>query len=203
MSRPGGRQEPRQARSREMVDRILLAAAQVLAERGYGGLSTNRVAEVAGVSVGSLYRYFQDKDDLVEHLRERSTADVLEALGAGMAEAVALPTRDAVRHVVATLVAGLQRHRAVISALINEVPLGSHGNVLPDLERQLAHVTRMFVASHAPGLEPAEAEARIYLAMGITLTTSLRIALEPPPGITEDRLVDLTAELLEVGLLLP
>ena len=62
-------------------------------------------------------------------------------------------------------------------------------------------MTRIFVAVHAPDLEAAEAEARIHLAMGVTLNACLRIALQPSPGITEDRLIDLTADLLVLGLL--
>lgn len=183
-----------------MVDRILDAAAAVLAERGYAGLSTNRVAEAAGVSVGSLYRYFHDKDDLVEELRTRGSDDVLADLSQGMADAVSMETRDAIRHVLAVLVAALRRHEAVTRALLSEVPLGAHGNVLPEVERQLAHFTRMFVAHHAPGLDRVEAEARIHLAMGVALTTCLRIALDPPDGVPRDRLVDLTADLLTLGL---
>jgi AcrR family transcriptional regulator len=197
------RRSPVQDRSRAMVDRLLEATTQVLAERGYAGLSTNRVAAVAGVSVGSLYRYFDDKDDLVRELRVRSTADILGDLTAAMSSAVALSTRDAIRTVLATLVAALQRHRALTTALVNEVPLGAQSNVLPEVEQQLAQFTRMFVAIHAPHLAAAEAEARIYLALGVALSSCLRIALEPPPGIAEDRLVDLAADLLHTGLVLP
>ncbi len=121
----GDRRRPVQDRSRAMVDRLLAATARVLAERGYAGLSTNRVAAAAGVSVGSLYRYFDDKDDLVRELRVRSTTDILGDLTAAMSAAVALPTRDAIRQVLATLVAALQRHRPLTSALVNEVPLGA------------------------------------------------------------------------------
>lgn len=198
-----GRRSPVQDRSRAMVDRLLEAATRVIAERGYAGLSTNRVAAEAGVSVGSLYRYFGDKDDLVRELRVRSTADILGDLTAAMSGAVTLSTRDAIRQVLATLVAALQRHRALTAALVNEVPLGAQSNVLPEVEQQLAQFTRMFVVIHAPHLAPAEAEARIYLALGVTLSTCLRIALEPPAGISEERLIDLTADLLHTGLVLP
>ncbi|MBZ5740873.1 TetR/AcrR family transcriptional regulator [Nocardioides mangrovi] len=197
-----GRRRPVQARSREMVDRILEAATRVLATRGYAGMSTNRVATEAGVSVGSLYRYFGDKDEIIAELRTRCTADVMADLTEAMSRAVSLPTRDAVHRVLTTLVGSLQRHRALMTALVDEVPLGAQGNVLPEVERQLAHFTRMFVATHAPHLEPAEADARIYLAMGVALSTCLRIALDPPPGISEDHLVDLTADLLGLGLVL-
>jgi len=199
----GDRRRPVQDRSRAMVDRLLAATARVLAERGYAGLSTNRVAAAAGVSVGSLYRYFDDKDDLVRELRVRSTTDILGDLTAAMSAAVALPTRDAIRQVLATLVAALQRHRPLTSALVNEVPLGAQSNVLPEVEQQLAQFTRMFVAVHAPHLTPVEAEARIYLALGVALSTCLRIALDPPAGIAEERLVDLAADLLHSGLVLP
>lgn len=198
----GPRHAPVQDRSRAMVDRLLAAATRVLAERGYAGLSTNRVAAVAGVSVGSLYRYFGDKDDLVRELRVRSTADILADLTTVLSAAAPLATRDAIREVIATLVAALQRHRALTAALVNEVPLGAQSNVLPEVEQQLAQFTRMFVAIHAPHLEPAEAEARIYLALGVTLSSCLRIALDPPVGIPEQRLVDLTADLLHTGLVL-
>lgn len=186
-----------------MVDRILEAATRVLDARGYAGASTNRVAEEAGVSVGSLYRYFSDKDEIVAELRVRSTADIMATLTEAMSRAVAMPTRDAIRHVLGALVGALQRHRALTSALVNEVPLGAQSNVLPEVERQLAQFTRMFVATHAPHLDPVEADARIYLAMGVALSTCLRIALDPPPGIAEEHLVDLTADLLGLGLTLP
>jgi AcrR family transcriptional regulator len=186
-----------------MVDRILAAATRVLEGRGYAGMSTNRVAAEAGVSVGSLYRYFADKDEIVGELRVRSTADIMAALTEAMTRAVAMPTLDAIRHVLGALVAALQEHRALTSALVNEVPLGAQGNVLPEVERQLAQFTRMFVATHAPHLDPVEADARIFLAMGVALSTCLRIALDPPAGIAEERLLDLTADLLGLGLVVP
>ena len=58
------RRQPRQERSRATVDAILTATTQVLMERGYAGLTTNRVAEVAGASIGSLYQYFPNKESM-------------------------------------------------------------------------------------------------------------------------------------------
>lgn len=55
------RKEPRQARSRATVEIIVRAGARVLGDRGWAGFTTNQVAEVAGVSIGSLYQYFPDK----------------------------------------------------------------------------------------------------------------------------------------------
>lgn len=71
------RKEPRQARSRAMVDTILDAMSRVLVERGYAKTNTNLVAESAGISVGSLYQYFPNKDALIFALRERHVTRML------------------------------------------------------------------------------------------------------------------------------
>ncbi|MBP1313855.1 MULTISPECIES: TetR/AcrR family transcriptional regulator [Herbaspirillum] len=71
------RKEPRQARSRAMVDTILDAMSRVLVERGYAKTNTNLVAESAGISVGSLYQYFPNKDALIFALRERHSTRML------------------------------------------------------------------------------------------------------------------------------
>jgi len=197
------RTRPVQARSRDMKDRILTATAQVLAERGYAGLSTNRVAAQAGVSVGSLYRYFEDRTDLMEHLRRRVTETVVRDLTEAMVAAVRREPFDGVRHVVSTLVDALVEHGPVVKALLDEVPLGSHANALPAVEGQLGQFARMFVAQHAPQLPADEVDARVYLALGVTLNACLRIALERPDHLDLDRLVDLVTGLLVAGLTLP
>lgn len=197
------RSRPVQARSREMRERLLTATAQVLAERGYAGLSTNRVAAQAGVSVGSLYRYFEDRTDLMEHLRRRVTENVVGELSEAMVAAVRLDAFAGVRHVVATLVDALVEHGPVVKALLDEVPLGSHANALPAVEAQLGQFARMFVARHAPQLAADEVDVRVYLALGMTLSACLRIALERPDGLDQDRLVDLVTGLLVAGLTLP
>jgi AcrR family transcriptional regulator len=74
------RKQPAQARSRATVDAILEAGAQVLADKGRAGFNTNKVAEVAGVSIGSLYQYFPDKLSLIEAIRKRHLDDVLAVL---------------------------------------------------------------------------------------------------------------------------
>lgn len=66
--------EAKQARSRATVDAILEAAARILVSRGWEGLNTNAVAEVAGVSIGSLYEYFRDKEALLHALHDRHLA---------------------------------------------------------------------------------------------------------------------------------
>ena len=72
---PRLRRVPRQARSRERLRRLLDAAEALLVAEGPGALTTTRVAEAAGVSVGSLYQYLPDKEAIVEALAGRYLAE--------------------------------------------------------------------------------------------------------------------------------
>lgn len=65
---PDPRKRPRQARSVATFEAILEAAARILESLGFAGFNTNAVAELAGVSIGSLYQYFPSKDALIVEL---------------------------------------------------------------------------------------------------------------------------------------
>ncbi|MCV7224520.1 TetR/AcrR family transcriptional regulator [Mycolicibacterium komossense] len=78
MAKP--RAAPRQQRSRETYERVLDVAAEIFAECGYTGTTTNRVAEAAGISIGTLYHYIADKDALLYALAERHLASGTESI---------------------------------------------------------------------------------------------------------------------------
>lgn len=59
---------PKQERSRAMVEKLLGAARTVLLEEGAEGLTTNHIAKQAGISVGSLYQYFPNKQSIIAEL---------------------------------------------------------------------------------------------------------------------------------------
>ncbi|MBO1281667.1 TetR/AcrR family transcriptional regulator [Acinetobacter nosocomialis] len=71
---PDPRKRPRQARSVATFEAILEAAARILESLGFSGFNTNAVAELAGVSIGSLYQYFPSKDALIVELIRRERA---------------------------------------------------------------------------------------------------------------------------------
>jgi AcrR family transcriptional regulator len=105
------RKSPRQERARATVDAILGAAADLFAARGYARTNTNHIARRAGVSVGSLYQYFPNKDAILTALLDRH----LRAVEATIARCVlviedaAVPLRTGVRHLLEEL---LELHEA-------------------------------------------------------------------------------------------
>ena len=75
-SKQVARREPRQRRSRFTVDSILDAVAVVLKQHGPNAVTTNRISEAAGFSIGSLYQYFPDKQAIYGALHERHVNEV-------------------------------------------------------------------------------------------------------------------------------
>jgi AcrR family transcriptional regulator len=89
------RKTPRQLRSRQTRERILAAAARVFSERGYAGGTTNHIAAEAGVSVGSLYQYFPNKDALLAELMRAHVDEGTTRVAASLAAATADGTTPA------------------------------------------------------------------------------------------------------------
>ncbi|PBB97155.1 MULTISPECIES: TetR/AcrR family transcriptional regulator [unclassified Mesorhizobium] len=78
------RRAPTQQRSRERVERMLAAAAALIAEQGSDAMRMGEVAERAGVSIGSLYQFFPDKRAIVWALAERYTAESQACISAAL-----------------------------------------------------------------------------------------------------------------------
>jgi AcrR family transcriptional regulator len=98
------RKAPGQARSKETVNVILEASARILESEGLRGFNTNAVAAKAGVSIGSLYQYFPNKDAILLaliHRFEDATQDaILEAMRSGRGQ----PLKPCLRLFVRALV---------------------------------------------------------------------------------------------------
>jgi AcrR family transcriptional regulator len=162
------RRMPRQARSRATVSFVLDAAAQVFAERGYAA-TTNEIAERAGVSIGSLYQYFADKDALLVALAERHLAEAQEHLQSVLADA---PTdRDALVRRVIEVVVDLNRPSALHTVLYQAAPR------TPELVAVLDRVRDDLAAAVAALLVVAGVEAPVAARRSHALVVAVDAAI--------------------------
>lgn len=102
------RKRASQERSRATVDALIEATARILVKEGFDKASTNRIAQVAGVSVGSLYQYYPGKEALVVAVIERHNRELMQVVRGALAEVAAQPIEQAVRRLVA---AAIDAHR--------------------------------------------------------------------------------------------
>ena len=117
------RRVPRQTRATETVLAILEGAAQVLEMQGLAGFTTNAVAERAGVSIGTLYQYFADKEAILRSIAERELKAALASVEQAMRDEATGPEQR-VRAIVRAIInafRGRQRARkAVVQAVFGE-----------------------------------------------------------------------------------
>lgn len=99
------RRNPKQARAQATVDAILAATFELLESEGEARLTTNRIAERAGVSIGTLYQYFKNRDAILTAMGERQA----EALRQKVTEIVlAAPEQDGIRTIIQALMGGIE-----------------------------------------------------------------------------------------------
>ncbi|WP_109126458.1 TetR family transcriptional regulator [Dyella sp. C11] len=121
-ARISSRKQPQQARSNELVAAVLEAAAQVLAKEGAQRFTTARVAEKAGVSVGSLYQYFPNKAAILFRLQSdewQQTTDLLRRI----LEDAGKPPLERLRRLVHAFVRSECEEAAMRVALNDAAPL--------------------------------------------------------------------------------
>jgi AcrR family transcriptional regulator len=111
-----------QERSRATVDALVEATARILVKEGFDKASTNRIAELAGVSVGSLYQYFPSKEALVAAVAARHQQAIRQTVQAELAEILAQPVETAMRQLVAVAVKAHRVDPKLHRVLAEQIP---------------------------------------------------------------------------------
>ena len=121
------RREPQQQRSRQTVDYVLEAVQLVVKRHGTQAITTNRIAEAAGVSVGSLYQYFPDKRAIFTALHDRHVDEVRRVIERTTTDCASSQLGEFARELVLGLVkahAGVAELHDVVASAVPHSALG-------------------------------------------------------------------------------
>jgi AcrR family transcriptional regulator len=161
------RKNASQERSRATVDALVEATARVLIKEGYDRASTNKIASVAGVSIGSLYQYFPSKEALVAAVIERHTQELSEVVRRAMERGTGRPIADVARELVS---AGIEAHRVdpkLHRVLAEQVPRIGWLEKIEAVERNGRLFFRAYLEAHKDEIGMADLD----LAAFILITT--------------------------------
>jgi len=190
------RKIPRQARSRSTVATILDAAARVLVKEGFERATTNRVAEAAGVSVGSLYQYFPSKEALVAALIARHVDDMRALVADGLARVRALPLALAVRTPVEILIAAHAVDPALHRVLMEQVPRTGRLGKLADFEHELHRLVVEGLEGRRPELRKQDLDLAAFLATAAVEAATHAAVLYQPERLRDPAFLDEVTDLV-------
>ncbi len=197
------RRTPRQQRSQETVEVILQATAQVLAEHGYAKSSTNRIAKRAGVSVGSLYQYFPNKDALFQALIERHVSAQNDAFSALFSISLGSPPPVLITQAVRALVASHQVQPELHLLLISQLGGLEQAAELLTLDTRAIQALEAYFRVQSKSLRPMENPRLVAEVIVFAVEAVVHRSLMERPDKLDDPAVERELIRLVEGYLLP
>jgi AcrR family transcriptional regulator len=159
------RKEASQERSRATVDALVEATARILVREGFDKASTNRIAEVAGVSVGSLYQYFPSKEALVAAVIERHRQEIMQVVRGELAEAANQPMEQGVRTLVAVAVKAHRVDPKLHRVLAEQIPRVGRLEKAETFNRENYAIFRAYLESHRDEIRAADLELAAFICV--------------------------------------
>lgn len=188
------RKIPRQGRSRATVDAILDACAEGLISRGYAALTTNSISDRAGVSIGTLYEYFPNRDAIAAALAGRAFRRMVRAMQGALDDNIAGRVDDlaGTEHMLLTGLDVLVTEQAVFRVMVSEAPHLLKTPEVIEAQRVLIELSQDVRELAADRLSLPMPEEDAWLIAHMLSATMLQIAFVDVPS---DRRAVLTREL--------
>lgn len=176
-----------------MVDRILDAGREVLLDQGYSAFSTNEVARAAGVSPGSLYQYFADKDEVIDAVIESAWDAVAREVTAALVDQLGQVGPEAVRAAADALLAAVERHRGLVAVVVDELPPSRNAARRQALAGRVQEL--MVAAWGTAPLTPEQRRVSAWLVVATAEHLTVRFVLDRP-GFGREEFLDQITRLL-------
>ena len=176
-----------QQRSRATVDALIEATARVLIEEGYDRASTNRIAAVAGVSIGSLYQYFPSKEALVAAAAERHAQELARVALGAVFKVAAQPVEVGARELVA---AAIDAHRVdpkLHRVLSEQVPRVGRLEDIDAVERRGGAFLRGYLDAHRDEIDVADLDLAAFVLTTTVEALTHAAVLRRPDLLDDDK----------------
>ncbi|MFL5319530.1 MAG: TetR/AcrR family transcriptional regulator [Myxococcaceae bacterium] len=190
------RKSPRQERARATVDAIVAATARILVKHGYDALSTNRVAEEAGVSIGSLYQYFPSKESLVAAVGQRHFDKMMQAFEGAFEQLADAPLPVVARTLIRLLIEAHSVEPKLHRVLMEQIPLGGRPKPMQEFDKNICTMVRAYLEVHAGEVRPRDLDMATFVLMRSMEALCHGAVLERPEYLKGERFIDEATELV-------
>jgi AcrR family transcriptional regulator len=189
-----------QKRSRLTVEALLEATARVLKKEGYDRASTNKIATVAGVSIGSLYQYFPSKEALVAAVIARHTQELSQVVYNALLKVAARPIEIAARELVA---AAIDAHRVdpkLHRVLAEQVPRTGRLEDIEAVERYARGLFRDYLEAHRSEIDVADLDLAAFILVTTVEALTHSAVLRRPDIVADEKAGEFVDEVTRLVL---
>jgi AcrR family transcriptional regulator len=193
------RKHASQDRSRATVDALVEATARILVKEGFDKASTNRIADEAGVSVGSLYQYFPSKDALVAAVIVRHNEELMQIARGALAEVASLPIPKAVRRLVTVAMEAHRIDPKLHRVLAEQLPRTGMLEDVGVLNRGAYTLVKSYLEAHRHEIRNVDLEVAAFVAVTSIEALTHTAVLHRADMLSEDAvgtLIDETTRLI-------
>ncbi len=188
-SRTSPRKSASQQRSRLTVDALLEATARILVKEGYDHASTNRIAQAAGVSIGSLYQYFPSKEALVAAVIDRHMQEMMQVAREALAGVASRPVEDAARELVRVMIDAHRVDPRLHRVLVEQVPRVGRLDNIQAIDREAHALVRAYLELHREELGIGDADRAAFICV-TTVEALTHAAVVYRPDLLEGERVE-------------
>lgn len=138
----------KQDRAKATIDTILQGAARVLIKDGYEGTNTNRIAEVAGVSIGSVYQYFTNKEEIIGELIESHIQKLMDVFVENYNTLSSVSLKDGIRILIRSMIEARSVEPKLQRVFDEQLPkIGKLSRLLREYEKQAVEMISKYLES--------------------------------------------------------
>jgi len=177
------RKLPKQERSQATVSAILIATTRILTEEGYDKFNTNRVAELAGVSVGSLYQYFPNKEALLYALGEHYANEMAQLAHHHLEGLGDRSILEVLQQIIKAVLAAYAVNPKLYRILHQQVPRSEEMRKLDDA--RIEQMLYSFLAPHRDQLRPKNLDITVFI-VSHTIKSLLYDAIADRPNLLKN-----------------
>lgn len=191
--------KPRQQRSIEKYENIIGALSRVIEEGAYLRESTHTIARRAGVSIGTLYEYFESKEAILVALVERDSAVIWQELEREIPRWIGLPPIAALQEIARYVVETAITRRSYVQVAFGNIPGVGSLPPMVQLSKQVEMVVRLVMIRHPQRLTGEQADLLVFLIVGGLTGIVLAVANGLPESVSQAALIERLDQIIAMG----
>jgi AcrR family transcriptional regulator len=189
--------KPKQERSKATVEAIVKAAALCVAELGYEGTSLRKIADKAGVGVGSIYEYFEDKEMIYEAMYDQAVTDVVRFISKITPEIVKLDTRSGIVQLLQRFKVFMQQEDELYLKLIQQSAGRNISVESEPLQDVLSKLAMQYIMQNPESARLKTIPALSYILINGGMAAVVKHVADPNPPITFEELAETLGDIVE------